>query len=248
MQRHQLPPMIGSRLHVTGQRGKSHASVVIPEGVPIVRASLLTNPNSSINDGQLSGKNKGMIVAVLDKEDGDKAGLYVATGSNDSDPWVQVSTIATAAADEFASEEIDDAVDIELDSVFNMYFQLTETSEKIQTKVIQTPVRTLDGSYSYRCRFTTTFQATWKKDVPQKSDIVFTMKLLNTTGGPDQHNIIDHASFSPFVVTGLTIGAVETHTATTNNIPVRMHITEGSAGAYTFSFVFEWTSNFDLLE
>ncbi|AAP48784.1 hypothetical protein SP6_45 [Salmonella phage SP6] len=54
--------------------------------------------------------------------------------------------------------------------------------------------------------------------------------------------------FKHFVTNGLVVGAIETHTATTNNIHVRMHITEGSTGAYTFSFSFEWTSDFDLLE
>lgn len=247
MQRHQINGR-HNPLHVTGQRSRSHKSIAIPEGVPIVRASVLTSPTSYINDPHLSGKREGMMVAVLSPEDGDKAGLYIATGDTDSDKWVQVSTIASAAADEFAVEEIDDAVDIELDQLFEMYFQVTETAEKIPTKVIQTPVRTLDGSYSYRCRLTTTFQATWKQDQPQKNDLTFTMKLLNTTGGPEQHNIIDHAVFQPFVTNGLVVGAIETHTATTNNIPVRLHITEGSTGSYTFSFAFEWTSDFDLLE
>lgn len=247
MGRHALPQR-HIPLAVTGQRQRNHKSIIIPEGVPIVRASALLDYRSTINDAQLSGKREGMLVAVVDTEDGDKAGLYIANGSNDSDGWTQVSTVASAAADEYAVEEIDDAVDVELDSIFSMYFQLTETAEKIQTKVIQTPVRTLDGSYSYRCRFTTTFQANWKSGQPFKNDITFTMKLLNTTGGPDQHNIIDHATFQPFVTTGLVVGAVETHTATTSNIPVRIHITEGSSGAYTFSFVFEWTSDFDLME
>lgn len=247
MPRHNVPQGRTS-LPVTGQRGKNHYNVVIPEGVPIVRASALSDYRSTINDAQLSGKREGMLVAVVDPLDGDKAGLYIATGPNDSDGWTQLSTAAFAAADEYAVEEIDDAVDIELDQIFNMYFQLTETAEKIQTKVIQTPVRTLDGSYSYRCRFTTTFQATWKSEQPLKNDLTFTMKLLNTTGGPDQHNIIDHATFQPFVTNGLVVGAVETHTATTANIPVRIHITEGSSGSYTFSFVFEWTTDFDLME
>ncbi len=75
-----------------------------------------------------------------------------------------------------------------------------------------------------------------------------TRQVYISTGGPDKHNIIDHAVFKHFVTNGLVVGAIETHTATTNNIHVRMHITEGSTGAYTFSFSFEWTSDFDLLE
>lgn len=248
MERHKLPPMNGTRLHVTGQRGKSHANIVVPEGVPIVRYPMLTDYRSYINDPHLSGKREGMLVAVTSELDGDKGGLYISTGDKDSDPWLQVSTIATAAADEYAVEEIDDAVDVEFDEIFDMYFQLTETAEKIQTKVIQTPVRTLDGSYSYRCRFTTTFQARWKQEQSQKQEVLFTMKLLNTTGSAEQHNIIDHAVFQPFITSGIVFGSVETHTAHTNNIPVRIHIQEGSTGTYTFSFVFEWTSDFDLLK
>lgn len=247
MLRHNVPQGRIS-LPVTGQRGKNHYNVVIPEGVPIVRASALSDYRSTINDAQLSGKREGMLVAVVDPLDGDKAGLYIATGSNDSDPWTQLSVIASAAADEFAVEEIDDAVDVETDQMFDMYFTLAETSEKIQTKVIQTPVRTLDGSYAYRCRLTTVFQANVKPDMTLPADMLFTLKLLNTTGGPDQHNIIDHAVFQPFVTTGLAFGSVETRTAATNNIPVRLHTAEGNKGIYTFSFVFEWTSTYDLLE
>lgn len=247
MQKH-LVPQGRVNLSVTGQRGRSHKNIVIPEGVPIVRASALDSYQSVVNDPQLSGKTKGMIVAVTAKEDGDRAGLYIATGPEDSDPWVQISTIASAAADEFAVEEIDDAVDVELDDVFNMYFELTETASKIQTKVIQTPVRTLDGSYAYRCRLTTVFQARVKSTTTLKPDTLFTMKLLNTTGGDETHNIIDHAVFQPFVTSGVCFGAVETYSATTNNIPVRLHASEGNTGNYTFSFVLEWTSTYDLLE
>lgn len=247
MERHQLQPNAVS-LHVTGQRGRSHKAEVVPEGVPIVSYADLTNPQSLINDHQHSGKRKGCLVAVIAPEAGDKGGLYVATGNLDSDSWVQVSTISTAAADEFAVEEIDDAVDVELDQVFNMYFELTETASKIATKVIQTPVRTLDGSYAYRCRLTTVFQARVKSSTTLKPDTLFTMKLLNTTGGDDTHNIIDHAVFQPFVTNGVCFGAVETASATTNNIPVRLHASEGNTGTYTFSFVLEWTSTYDLLE
>lgn len=247
MERHQLPPNNVS-LHVTGQRGRNHHNSVIPEGVPIVSYTDLNNPRSFINDPQCSGKRKGCLVAVIAPEAGDKGGLYVSTGSLDSDRWVQVSTISTAAADEFAVEEIDDAVDVELDELFNMYFDLTETASKIATKVIQTPVRTLDGSYAYRCRLTTVFQARVKSNMTLKPDTLFTMKLLNTTGGDETHNIIDHAVFQPFVTNGVCFGAVETYSATTNNIPVRLHVSEGNSGVYTFSFVLEWTSTYDLLE
>ena len=247
MLRHNVPQGRIS-LPVTGQRGKNHYSVVIPEGVPVVRASALSDYRSTINDAQLSGKREGMLVAVVDPLDGDKAGLYIATGSNDSDPWTQLSTAAFAAADEFAVEEIDDTVDVEMGQMFNMYFELTETAQKIQTKVIQTPVRTLDGSYSYRCRLTTTFQANVKQDQNPPTDFTFDLKLLNTTGGPDQHNIIDHATFQPFVTNGVVFGSVEVDSARTNNIPVRMHLGEANTGSYTFSFAFEWTSDYDLRE
>lgn len=121
-------------LPVTGQRGKNHYNVVIPEGVPIVRASALSDYRSTINDAQLSGKREGMLVAVVDPLDGDKAGLYIATGSNDSDPWTQLSTVASAAAEEYAVEEIDDAVDVETDEMFDMYFTLAETSERFKLR------------------------------------------------------------------------------------------------------------------
>ena len=247
MERHALPER-HNPLHVTGQRQRNHKSIVIPEGVPIVRTAQLLTHNSSINDCQLSGKRKGMIVAVTDPQETTKRGLWIATGPEDSDPWEQISTAATAAHDEFVVEEIDDAVDVELDELFYMYFELTETASRISTKVIQTPVMTLDGSYAYRCRLTTVFQARVKGGQTLKPDTLFTMKLLNTTGGDGTHNIIDHAVFQPFVTTGVCFGAVETYSATTNNIPVRLHASEGNTGNYTFSFVLEWTSTYDLLE
>lgn len=247
MKRHVLPQM-HCPLAVTGQRQRNHKSIVIPEGVPIVRTSQLTRHTSSINDSQLSGKREGMIVAVTAPDEGTKRGLWLSTGSNDSDKWIQISTAADSAYEEFAAEEIDDAVDVELGSLFYEKFNLAETSQKIQTKVIQTPVRTLDGSFAYRCRLTTYFMATPKQDVSIPTEVMFSMKLLNTTGGVDQHNIIDHAVFQPFVTIGMVLGAVEVHSATTNSIPVRMHFAEGSSGAITFQFVFEWTSTYDLLE
>lgn len=247
MERHALPERHNPLL-VTGQRHRNHKSVVIPEGVPIVRTTQLFLHNSTINDCQLSGKREGMIVAVTDKEEGTRCGLWIATGPEDSDPWLQISTAAQSAYDEFAVEEIDDAVDIELDEAFRLKFNLTETASKIATKVIQTPVRTLTGEYAYRCRLTTTFQAVKRNGQNMPTEVTFTMKLLNTTGGPGQYNIIDHAIFQPFVNSGMAVGSVEVDSATTNNIPVRIHLSEGATGQITFSFVFEWTSTFDLLE
>lgn len=69
MLRHNVPQGRIS-LPVTGQRGKNHYNVVIPEGVPIVRASALSDYRSTINDAQLSGKREGMLVAVVDPLDG----------------------------------------------------------------------------------------------------------------------------------------------------------------------------------
>lgn len=72
-------------LPITGQRGKSHAAKILPTLMPIVSESDLLDPNSWVNQRDLSGKQEGACVIV--QRTGGGREVAIATGDTASSPW-----------------------------------------------------------------------------------------------------------------------------------------------------------------
>lgn len=230
-------------LNVTGQRHKNRVGLILPEGFPVVRHEELFTHNSVVNQASLSGKGDGRVALVLE---GANAGLYVAAGSDPNSGWVRISTVGSVAEDEFAVHEIDDMVDIQWDENFSQFFNVLEVGKRIPTKVVQTPVKLVDGSYAYRCRFTTTVHARPRQgdgSVPATLEMSF--RLTGTTGD-GTHNIIDNAVFQAFVDQGITAGNIDLSDATTNKVRVHLHTAGDWSGDFTFNISCEWTTTYNL--
>ena len=105
----------------------------------------------------------------------------------------------------------------------------------------------LDGSYAYRCRMTFDFNCT-RLSSSTDTEISFTLNLVGETGLSGQYYPVDHATFTAWVNTGVVFGHIDSKTATTNNVPVRIHIAEGTGSSFNFSFSLEWTSTDQIAE
>ncbi len=223
-------------LGVTGQRPKNQRSLVVPHPVPVVGDASLAFPHSALNRKELSGKGEGSIVAVLD---GHEKGLYVALDDKQEGKWMYIPGQAEGDVGKGIPREILDMVDVEFDA-FDLMLELTE--QRIDTRVIETPVRLMDGSYGYRCRMTFNFAFKKKAEYLAKDEFSFYMKLINAAGSTDQYHIIDHASFTGWNTGGAVIGHVDVMNAKTNKIPVMFRTTSSSVNFFRASFSLEWTS------
>lgn len=230
-------------LSVTGQRQKNKLATVAIDTLPTVTAAEVLRSDSLLNRRDLSGKTEGSMVVVLD---GPNKGIYVALDDKRDGHWMYLHGVTTEGeASRDTVREIDDMVDVELDNNFNTNFTLADA--RIDTKVIETPVLLLDGSYAYRCRMTFDFNCT-RKPGSSGTEINFAMNLVGETGDSGQYLPVDHATFTAWVDSGVVLGHIDSKTATTNNIPVRVHVTEGAGTSFNFSFSLEWTSSEQIAE
>lgn len=230
-------------LGITGQRQKNKLATVAIETLPTVSASEILKPGSLINRRDLSGKNEGAMVLVTD---GPNKGIYVALDDKRDGHWMYLHGVSTEGeVGRDTVREIDDMVDVELEGGFENHFTVADA--RIDTKVIETPVLLLDGTYAYRCRMTFDFNCT-RKDTSNDTEVNFTMNLVGETGDSGQYLPVDHATFTAWVNSGVVLGHIDSKTATTNNIPVRLHITEGAGRSFNFSFSLEWTSTEQIQE
>lgn len=230
-------------LSVTGQRQKNKIATVAIDTLPTVTSAEVLRSDSLLNRRDLSGKTEGAMVVVLD---GPNKGIYVALDDKRDGHWMYVHGVTTEGeASRDTVREIDDMVDVELDTNFNNNFTLADA--RIDTKVIETPVLLLDGSYAYRCRMTFDFNCT-RKDESVGTEINFSMNLVGETGDSGQYLPVDHATLTAWVDSGVVLGHIDSKTATTNNIPVRIHVTEGAGKSFNFSFSLEWTSTEQISE
>lgn len=229
-------------LGITGQRQKNKLATVAIETLPTVSASEILKPGSLINRRDLSGKNEGAMVLVTD---GPNKGIYVALDDKRDGHWMYLHGVSTEGeVGRDTVREIDDMVDVELNG-FDTHFTLADA--RIDTKVIETPVLLLDGTYAYRCRMTFDFNCT-RKEPLSDTEVNFTMNLVGETGIAEQYYPVDHATFTAWVNSGVVFGHIDSKSATTNNIPVRVHIAEGSGTSFNFSFSLEWTSTDQIAE
>ena len=230
-------------LSVTGQRQKNKIATVAIDTLPTVTSAEVLRSDSLLNRRDLSGKTEGAMVVVLD---GPNKGIYVALDDKRDGHWMYVHGVTTEGeASRDTVREIDDMVDVELDTNFNNNFTLADA--RIDTKGIETPVLLLDGSYAYRCRMTFDFNCT-RKDESVGTEINFSMNLVGETGDSGQSLPVDHATLTAWVDSGVVLGHIDSKTATTNNIPVRIHVTEGAGKSFNFSFSLEWTSTEQISE
>lgn len=230
-------------LGITGQRQKNKLATVAIETLPTAPASEILKPGSFINRRDLSGKNEGAMVLVTD---GPNKGIYVALDDKRDGHWMYLHGVSTEGeVGRDTVREIDDKVDVELTGGFETNFTLADA--RIDTKVIETPVLLLGGTYAYRCRMTFDFNCT-RKSGSSGNELNFTMNLVGETGDSGQYLPIDHATFTAWVDSGVVLGHIDSKTATTNNIPVRLHITEGAGNSFNFSFSLEWTSSEQIQE
>lgn len=225
-------------LGITGQRQKNKLATVAIDTLPTVTAPEVLRADSLLNRRDLSGKTEGAMVVVLE---GPNKGLYVALDDKRDGHWMYLHGVTTEGeASRDTVREIDDMVDVELTGDFDTHFTLADA--RIDTKVIETPVLLLDGSYAYRCRMTFDFNCT-RKSTSSGTELSFTMNLVGETGDSGQYLPVDHATFTAWVNSGVVLGHIDSKTATTNNIPVRVHVTEGAGTSFNFSFSLEWTSS-----
>lgn len=225
-------------LGITGQRQKNKLATVAIDTLPTVTAPEVLRADSLLNRRDLSGKTEGAMVVVLE---GPNKGLYVALDDKRDGHWMYLHGVTTEGeASRDTVREIDDMVDVELGGGFETHFTLADA--RIDTKVIETPVLLLDGSYAYRCRMTFDFNCT-RKDSSSGTELSFTMNLVGEMGDSGQYLPVDHATFTAWVNSGVVLGHIDSKTATTNNIPVRIHVTEGAGKSFNFSFSLEWTSS-----
>lgn len=230
-------------LGITGQRQKNKLATVAIETLPTVPASEILKPGALINRRDLSGKNEGAMVLVTD---GPNKGIYVALDDKRDGHWMYLHGVSTEGeVGRDTVREIDDMVDVELGGGFWDNFTLADA--RIDTKVIETPVLLLDGTYAYRCRMTFDFNCT-RKTESSGNELNFTINLVGETGDSGQYLPVDHATFTAWVDSGVVLGHIDSKTATTNNIPVRVHITEGAGRSFNFSFSLEWTSSEQIQE
>ena len=228
-------------LSVTGQRQKNKLSTVAIDTLQTVSAAEVLRSDSLLNRRDLSGKTEGSMVVVLD---GPNKGIYVALDDKRDGHWMYLHGVTTEGeASRDTVRELDDMVDVELGGGFKTNFDLADA--RIDTKVIETPVLLLDGTYGYRCRMTFDFNCTRKTSA---DEINFTMNLVGETGIAEQYYPVDHATFTAWVDTGVVFGHIDSKSATTNNIPVRVHIAEGSGNSFNFSFSLEWMSTDQIAE
>nr|DAP74231.1 MAG TPA: hypothetical protein [Caudoviricetes sp.] len=228
-------------LGVTGQRNKDRAGVVTPDPLPIVAAWDILHYESTLNNSEISGKREGSMVVVVE---GDNKGIYVATGSGRADKWIYLHGVTEDDVSRDTVRELDDMVDVEFEG-FDTMLQITE--ERITTKVIETPVLLLDGSYGYRCRMTFHFNFKKKSGHESSDSFPFAIKLINATGSEGTYYIVDHGTFTGWNTGGAVIGHIDLDTAKTNYIPVMIKTT-GSTNFYHAAFSLEWTATESIAE
>lgn len=225
-------------LGVTGQRQKNKLATVAIDTLPTVAAAEVLRSDSLLNRRDLSGKTEGSMVVVLE---GPNKGIYVALDDKRDGHWMYLHGVTTEGeASRDTVRELDDMVDVEFSNEFKNVFTVADA--RIATKVIETPVLTLLGEYAYRCRMTFDFNCTMQ-DSFSGTDLSFTINLVGETGDDSQYLPVDHATITPWVTSGVVFGHIDSKTATTNNIPVRLHFAEGNAKTYNFGFSLEWTSS-----
>lgn len=230
-------------LSVTGQRQKNKLATVAIDTLPTVAAAEVLRSDSLLNRRDLSGKTEGSMVVVLE---GPNKGIYVALDDKRDGHWMYLHGVTTEGeASRDTVRELDDMVGVELGGGFTTHFTLADA--RIDTKVIETPVLLLDGTYGYRCRMTFDFNCT-RKEPLSDTEVNFTMNLVGETGIAEQYYPVDHATFTAWVDSGVVFGHIDYKSATTNNIPVRVHIAEGSGTSFNFSFSLEWTSTDQIAE
>lgn len=230
-------------LGITGQRQKNKLATVAIDTLPTVTAPEVLRADSLLNRRDLSGKTEGAMVVVLE---GPNKGLYVALDDKRDGHWMYLHGVTTEGeASRDTVREIDDMVDVELGGAFYSHFSLADA--RIDTKVIETPVLLLDGTYAYRCRMTFDFNCT-RLSSSSDTEISFTLNLVGETGLAGQYYPVDHATFTAWVNSGVVFGHIDSKSATTNNVPVRIHIAEGTGTSFNFSFSLEWTSTEQISE
>lgn len=229
-------------LGITGQRQKNKLATVAIDTLPTVTAPEVLRADSLLNRRDLSGKTEGAMVVVLE---GPNKGLYVALDDKRDGHWMYLHGVTTEGeASRDTVREID-MVDVELGGAFYSHFSLADA--RIDTKVIETPVLLLDGTYAYRCRMTFDFNCT-RLSSSTDTEISFTLNLVGETGLAGQYYPVDHATFTAWVNSGVVFGHIDSKSATTNNVPVRIHIAEGTGTSFNFSFSLEWTSTEQISE
>ena len=229
-------------LGVTGQRPKNQRSVISPNLLPVVGDTAITVETSALNRKDLSGKSEGSMVVVLDGHD---KGIYVSTGDTEEAKWMHIPGVSDDELGKGPVRELLDMVDVEFEALDTM-LDLTET--RIDTRVIETPMRLMDGSYGFRCRMTFNFSFKKKEQYVSRDEFSFVMKLVNAAGSLGEYYIVDHASCIGWSIGGAVIAHVDVFSAKTNNIPVMLRTTSNTSNFYRVSFALEWTSSEPIAE
>ena len=222
-------------LSVTGQRPKNHTSKLAPSLFPVVGDAAIAFEGSSLNRKELSGKQHGSIVVVTDGHD---KGLYIATGDAQGDKWIYIPGKDETEVGKGPVRELVDIVDVEFAAFDNM-LELTES--RIDTRVIETPMLLMDGSYGFRCHMTFTLEFRKKEQYLDRNEFTFLIKLVNATGSDEEYYIVDHVASVGHNISGAVLCDVDVSNAKTNGIPVTFR-TSGSANHYVANFAVEWTA------
>lgn len=228
-------------LSVTGQRPKNHTSKLAPSLFPVVGDAAIASGASPLNRKELSGKQHGSIVVVTDGHD---KGLYIATGDAQDDKWIYIPGKDETEVGKGPVRELVDIVDVEFTAFENM-LELTET--RIYTRVIETPMLLMDGSYGFRCHMTFTLEFRKKEDYVSRDEFIFYMKLINATGTGESYYIVDHVACVGHHTSNAILCDVDVANAKTNSIPVIFRTSDG-ANHYSVNFAVEWTATEPIAE
>lgn len=231
-------------LNVTGQKPKSHISKLAPSLFPVVGDAVIAFEGSSLNRKELSGKQHGSMVVVTEGHD---KGIYIATGDSQQDKWIYIPGKDETEVGKGPVRELVDMVDVEFAAFENM-LELTES--RIDTRVIETPMLLMDGSYGFRCHMTFTLIFRKKAEYLSRDEFTFLVKLINVTGSDESYYIVDHVSSVAHNISNAVLCDVDVSNARTNGIPVTLR-TAGStsdANHYVVNFAVEWTATEPIAE
>ena len=228
-------------LNVTGQKPKSHISKLAPSLFPVVGDAAISFEGSSLNRKELSGKQHGSMVVVTEGHD---KGIYIATGDSQQDKWIYIPGKDETEVGKGPVRELVDMVDVEFAAFDNM-LELTES--RVYTRVIETPMLLMDGSYGFRCHMTFTLEFRKKQGHEDKDQFPFLMKLINATGTEAEYYIVDHVATSGHNVGGAVLCDIDVSNAKTNGIPVIFR-TSGNTNYYVVNFAIEWTASEPIAE